>query len=143
MLYHAYHGSPLHAWGELGLRAKLSRKFKATADSQHSHLTAKNVLNRNFTAGSASSARVSDIIYIQTIEGFLYLTAILDLYDRQVIGWSLSTRPSTQETTLPAWRMALKNRAVKSGIYYILAAVFNMPVRSLPIRLNLTELSAA
>ena len=103
---------------ELGLKSKLSRKFRVTTDSQHNHLTADNVLNRNFTASSASRAWVSDITYIPTMEGFLYLTAILDLYDRQVIGWSLSTRLHTEETTLPAWRMAVKNRAVVSGMIF-------------------------
>ena len=103
---------------ELGLKSKLNRKFKATTDSQHRHLVADNVLNRNFIALSSSRAWVSDITYIPTTEGFLYLTAILDLYDRQVIGWSLSTRLHTEETTLPAWRMALKNRSVLSGLIF-------------------------
>lgn len=103
---------------ELGLRSKLSRKFRVTTDSQHRHGTVDNILNRNFTIQAASRAWVSDITYIPTTEGFLYLTAILDLFDRKVVGWSLSTRLTTEATTLPAWRMAVKNSAVAAGMIF-------------------------
>ena len=103
---------------ELGLKARRTKKFKATTDSQHNCPVADNVLNRNFTAQSASRAWVSDITYIPATEGFLYLTAILDLFDRKVVGWSLGTRLHTEVTTLPAWRMAVRNRAVASGMIF-------------------------
>jgi transposase InsO family protein len=48
---------------------------------------------------------VSDITYIRVKEGFLYLTTVLDLYDRKIIGWSLSSGMSVEETSLAAWRM--------------------------------------
>ena len=103
---------------ELGLRSKLGRKYRATTDSKHSHRIADNVLSRNFTVPSASRAWVSDITYIRTTEGFLYLTVIVDLYDRCVIGWSLSSRLTTEKTSLPAWRMAIGNRPVRSGMIF-------------------------
>ena len=53
-------------------------------------------------------AWVSDIIYIQTKEGFAYLTTIMDLYGRKIIGWSLDNGMSTEETILGAWKMAIK-----------------------------------
>lgn len=61
---------------------------------------------------------MSDITYIQTKEGFLYLTTIIDLYDRKIIGWSLSNGMSTEETSLAAWKMALKNRIVQKGLIF-------------------------
>ncbi|PKH67865.1 hypothetical protein CXF59_06155 [Flavobacterium sp. ALD4] len=55
-----------------------------------------------------SKVWVSDITYIQTKEGFVYLTTIMDLYDRKIIGWSLSDKMSKEKTTLGAWKMAVK-----------------------------------
>jgi transposase InsO family protein len=103
---------------ELGLRSKVSKKFKVTTDSKHSYLIVNNVLNREFSVAQSSKVWVSDITYIRTKEGFLYLTMIMDLYDRKVIGWSLSDGLSTDETTLAAWKMAVKNRTPKKGLIF-------------------------
>lgn len=70
---------------ELGLKSKLSKKFKVTIDSKHSCLVVENLLNRNFMVTNPSRVWVSDITYIQTKEGFLYLSTIIDLYDRKMI----------------------------------------------------------
>lgn len=94
---------------ELGLRSKLSKKFKITTNSKHNYLVVENVLNRNFIVEKPAQVWVSDITYIQTKEGFLYLTTVMDLYDRKIIGWSLSDTMSTKETSLAAWKMAIKN----------------------------------
>jgi transposase InsO family protein len=64
---------------ELGLSSKLSKKFKVTTDSKHNYLVVENVLDRNFMVTNPSRVWVSDITYIQTKEGFLYLTTIIDL----------------------------------------------------------------
>lgn len=103
---------------ELGLRSKLSKKFKVTTDSKHNYLVVENILDRNFMVTNPSRVWVSDITYIQTKEGFLYLTTIIDLYDRKMIGWSLSNGMSTEETTLAAWKMAIKNRTVQKGLVF-------------------------
>ena len=103
---------------ELGLRSKLSKKFKVTTDSKHNYLIVDNVLNRNFMVTQPSKVWVSDITYIQTKEGFLYLTTVIDLFDRKLIGWSLSNTMSTNDTSLAAWRMAIKNRDVKKGLIF-------------------------
>lgn len=103
---------------ELGLRSKLSKKFKVTTDSKHNYLVVENVLNRNFIVANPSRVWVSDITYIQTKEGFLYLTTIIDLYDRKMIGWSLSNGMNTEETTLAAWKMAIRNRLVQKGLIF-------------------------
>lgn len=103
---------------ELGLRSKLSRKFKVTTNSKHNYLLVENVLDRNFTVAAPSEVWVSDITYIHTKEGFLYLTAVIDLYDRKVIGWSLSGGMSTEGTSLVAWKMAVKNRKIVDGLIF-------------------------
>ncbi|WP_304529136.1 IS3 family transposase [Flavobacterium sp. ALD4] len=73
---------------ELGLRSKLSKKFKVTTNSNHNYLVVENVLNREFVVKMPSKFWVSDITYLQTKEGFVYLTTIMDVYDRKIIGWS-------------------------------------------------------
>ena len=78
----------------------------------------ENVLNRQFLVSQPSKAWVSDITYIHTKEGFLYLTIIMDLYDRKIIGWSLSDGMSTNETTLASWKMAIRNRSVQKGLIF-------------------------
>lgn len=103
---------------ELGLRSKLSKKFKATTDSKHNYLVVENILDRGFAVDQPSKVWVSDITYIQTKEGFLYLTTIIDLYDRKMIGWSLSNGMSTEETSLAAWKMAIRNRSVQKGLIF-------------------------
>lgn len=103
---------------ELGLKSKLSKKFKITTDSKHNYLLVENVLNRQFVVPQPSKAWVSDITYIHTKEGFLYLTTVMDLYDRKIIGWSLSDGMSTNETTLASWKMAIRNRNVQNGLIF-------------------------
>lgn len=103
---------------QLGLYSKLSKKFKVTTDSKHNYLVVENILNRQFSVSKPSKVWVSDITYIHTKEGFLYLTTIIDLYDRKIIGWSLSDGMSTNETTLASWKMAIRNRNVEAGLIF-------------------------
>jgi putative transposase len=76
----------------LGVRAKQSKKFKATTNSKHNLQVAKNVLDRQFTKTEANQAWVSDITYVWTDEGWLYLVVFIDLWSRRVLGWSISER---------------------------------------------------
>ncbi|WP_312903152.1 IS3 family transposase [Chryseobacterium taichungense] len=103
---------------ELCLRSKLSKKFKVTTNSKHNYLVVENVLDTNFIAEKPAQVWVSDITYIQTKEGFLYLTTVIDLYDRKIIGWSLSNGMSTEETSLSAWKMAAKNRKIGESLIF-------------------------
>ena len=103
---------------QLGLYSKLSKKFKITTDSKHNYLVVENILNRKFLVSQPSKVWVSDITYIHTKEGFLYLTTIMDLYDRKIIGWSLSDGMSTNETTLASWKMAIRNRNITTGLIF-------------------------
>ena len=92
--------------------SKHRKKFKVTTNSNHSYPVCRNLLNRNFNPSRLNQVWVSDITYIKTQKGWLYLTTIIDLYDRQVIGWSLSTRLYTSQTIIPAWKMAVSKRKI-------------------------------
>lgn len=103
---------------QLGLKPILKRKFKLTTDSSHTYYTAPNIVNRNFKVTAPSKVWVSDITYLQTLDGFLYLTVIIDLFDRKVIGWSIGSALSTISTTLPALEMAVKNRKFSDWLIF-------------------------
>jgi len=74
----------------MGIRSKYSKKYRTTTDSNHNYPVAENILNREFNVAGPGKAYVSDITYIPTNEGFIYLTNVLDLFDRKFIGWSMS-----------------------------------------------------
>lgn len=93
-----------------GIRAVHKKKFVVTTDSKHSYPVVENKLDRDFSAEHAGKKWVSDITYVRTAAGWLYLTVILDLYDRKVIGWSQSTDMTAENTIMTAWKMAVGNR---------------------------------
>jgi transposase InsO family protein len=99
----------------LNLRAKAAKKFKATTNSNHSLPIAPNLLNQNFEASQPNQKWVSDITYLWTDEGWLYLAVIVDLYSRRVIGWSMSER-MTASLVCDALQMALFRRKMPTGI---------------------------
>jgi putative transposase len=77
---------------QAGLACKTKRKFKATTDSKHNLPIAPNLLDRQFHAAQPNQKYVGDITYIHTQEGWLYLAVVIDLFSRQVVGWSMSER---------------------------------------------------
>jgi putative transposase len=93
-----------------GLKAVHAKKFVVTTDSKHKYPVVENKLDRNFTADNKAKTWVSDITYIRTMKGWLYLTIILYLFDRKVIGWSLSVDMTAENTSIAAWKMAIRNR---------------------------------
>ena len=98
-----------------GLRAKAARKFKATTNSRHNLPVAANLLEQDFTAKAPNQKYVSDITYLWTEEGWLYLATVIDLYSRMVIGWSLSER-MTAQLVCDALEMALNRRGKPTGV---------------------------
>lgn len=98
-----------------GLRAKAARKYKATTNSNHKLPVAPNLLEQDFTATVPNQKWVSDITYIQTGEGWLYLAVVLDLYSRLVVGWSMSER-MTVDLVSDALTMALWRRKMPTGV---------------------------
>jgi putative transposase len=77
---------------ELGLEGRRKRRFRATTDSRHRFPVAPNILMRDFEVEAPNTAWVTDITYIATLEGWLYLAVILDLFSRKVVGYALSER---------------------------------------------------
>jgi len=77
---------------KLGLRCKQRRKFKATTNSRHSLPVAKNLLAQRFTADTPSRAWLSDITYVPTDEGWLYLVGHKDLCSRKIVGYAMGER---------------------------------------------------
>ena len=75
-----------------GIKSRVKRKYKATTDSNHNLPVAENILNREFTAASRNTKWLSDITYIWTDEGWLYLAGILDVFDGAIVGWSMNSR---------------------------------------------------
>ena len=100
-----------------GLKAKTKRKFKVTTDSKHHFPVAPNLLNREFTPEEPNQKWASDITYIWTAEGWLYLAVVMDLFSRAIVGWSMSER-MTRELVIDAFVMATKRRNPPSGLLH-------------------------
>ena len=98
-----------------GLRAVWRRKFIHTTDSRHGLPIADNVLNRHFTPATANAAWVSDITYIRTRSGWLYLAAVLDLYSRKIVGWAMAPNMPA-ELVCSALQMAITQRQPPAGL---------------------------
>ena len=99
----------------MGLRARAARKYKATTNSNHNLPVAPNILQQNFNAPAANRVWVSDITYIWTDEGWLYLAVVLDLYSRAIVGWSINERMTSKlvgDAIWMAWWRRLRPKGV-------------------------------
>jgi transposase InsO family protein len=103
---------------ELGLKSILRRKFVITTDSNHTYPIAKNILDRNFECSSIGEKWVSDITYIRVNDDWNYLTTIMDLADRKIVGWSLSEDMTVENTIWRAWTSAISTRKTKSNFIF-------------------------
>jgi putative transposase len=99
--------------GQLGARPR--KAYRVTTKSNHGHPVAENLLQRHFAVPTANTVWVSDITYIATAEGWMYLCAVLDLYSRRVVGWSMDKGLGT-ELAVRAVRMALLVRRPLRGL---------------------------
>ena len=88
-----------------GIRAKGKRRFKVTTDSNHDLPIAPNLLERQFSVAKPDRVWVGDITYIAADEGWLFLAVVIDLFSRQVVGWSLRA-DMTSSSVIDALRMA-------------------------------------
>lgn len=100
-----------------GLRAKAAKKWQATTHSSHCLPVVANTLQRQFTVSQPNRVWAGDITYVWTMEGWLYLAVLLDLYSRAVIGWAMGPR-LTGDLTEQALRMALKTRQPQAGLLH-------------------------
>jgi transposase InsO family protein len=100
-----------------GLNPKPHRRFVVTTDSDHALPIAPNLLEQDFTAVRPNQKWVSDITYIPTDEGFLFLAGTIDLFSRKVVGWALDERMD-RGLVLKALDMAIRDRAPAAGVIH-------------------------
>jgi putative transposase len=100
-----------------GLEARRKRRFRTTTDSTHGRPVAPNLLERDFTAEAPNRVWVTDITYIWTLDGWLYLAAILDLFSRRVVGWAMSNS-LRRDIALEALGQALRQRRPAPGLIH-------------------------
>ncbi|MBK9125338.1 MAG: IS3 family transposase [Chloroflexi bacterium] len=94
---------------QMGLQTKGRRRFKTTTQRDATHRRAPNLLAGDFTAKQSNEKWLSDITYIATREGWLYLAGIQDVFSRRIVGWAMSDRP-TKTLVCDAWRLAVGRR---------------------------------
>jgi transposase InsO family protein len=119
--------------GELSLRCKTKKKFKATTYSKHDLPIANNILQREFDVKEPNKVYAGDITYIWTREGWLYLAVVIDLFSRQVVGWSMAARMQSK----------LVNDALMMAVWArkpVIRAWFGTPIAAANMRLTVIGL---
>ena len=102
----------------LGLRCKQKRKFKATTNSSHTLPLAPNLLDRQFAVATPNCAWVTDITYVATDEGWLYLAGIKDLFNGELVGYAMSDRMATTLVSQALFRAVAAKRPAKGLIHH-------------------------
>jgi transposase InsO family protein len=102
---------------KLGLKAKTPKRYKVTTDSNHSFKVAPNLVDRKFSIDVPNTTWAADITYLWTMEGWLYLAVIIDLFSRQVVGWAMDKHMKVQ-LTLDALAMAYFRRKPEPGLIH-------------------------
>jgi putative transposase len=102
---------------ELGLRSRTVKKYKATTNSNHSLPVQENKLNQQFEAQAPNQVWMADITYVPTDEGWLYLASIMDLFDRQIVGWYVD-KQMTKELVLKALDRAYEQKQPKGPVLH-------------------------
>jgi putative transposase len=100
-----------------GIVARRKRRFRRTTDSNHPHPIAPNVLERQFHVSRPNKVWVTDVTYVWTLEGWLYLAVILDLCSRRVVGWAASEN-NDRQLALDALNRALMTRPTSPGLLH-------------------------
>ena len=100
-----------------GLGARRRKRYRSTTDSTHGFLVAENLLNRGFDVLKPNGVWASDITYIPTAEGWLYLCTVMDLHSRRIVGWSMSSRMKS-DLVVQALLMALLRRRPSRGLIF-------------------------
>jgi len=102
---------------KLKLKAKTPKRYKVTTDSNHSYTIAPNLVNRQFSVDAPNKLWTTDITYLWTMEGWMYLAVVLDLFSRQVVGWAMDKHMKVQ-LTLDALAMAYWRRKPEPGLIH-------------------------
>jgi len=100
-----------------GIRSRTVRKYKQTTNSKHSMPVHENLLGQDFSADAPNRKWVTDITYIPTREGWLYLASVMDLYSRKIVGWHMGER-MTKELAMNALRKAYWRRQPESDLIH-------------------------
>lgn len=100
-----------------GIAAKQKRRYKQTTKANGAHPVAPNLIDRNFAAVGPNEKWTTDITYIPTLEGWLYLAVVLDLFSRRIVGWAMSAR-MTSDLVLDALHMAIRERKPAIGLIH-------------------------
>jgi putative transposase len=100
-----------------GIECKQRRRYRVTTDSRHRLPVAENVLNREFAVAKPNQAWVTDITYLWTFEGWLYVAAVVDLFSRRVVGWSANSH-MRESLVSDALQMALCRRRPEPGLLH-------------------------
>jgi putative transposase len=102
---------------EHGIRARHKRRYQATTDSKHGLPVAENLLNRHFNPAAPNQVWTADLTYVWTDEGWLYLAVVLDLFNREIVGWSIKPR-MTADIVVEALTMAWFRRKPAPGLLH-------------------------
>lgn len=102
---------------ENGLKARTRRRFRRTTESGHGLPVAPNLLARRFVAGAPNQAWVGDITYVWTLEGWMYLAVLIDVYSRRVVGWAMR-KSLARDLAVAALRRALACRRPSPGLVH-------------------------
>ncbi|HSW61874.1 MAG TPA: DDE-type integrase/transposase/recombinase, partial [Dissulfurispiraceae bacterium] len=103
---------------KLGIGCKQVKKFKATTDSKHNHPVAENLLNQEFQATAPNQVWVTDITYIPTEEGWLYLSGHKDIFTKDIVGYAMSERMTKQLISESLFRAVAAKRPPKGLIHH-------------------------
>jgi transposase InsO family protein len=101
----------------MGLIVKQKRKYKVTTDSKHDFPVAENVLERQFSPPEANQVWATDITYLWTLQGWIYLAVVIDLYSRRIIGWAMDSRMK-KALVIRALMMAINLRYPPPGLLH-------------------------
>ena len=102
---------------EHNIKSKTVKKYKATTNSNHSLPVSPNHLNQNFNVEAPGKAWVTDITYVWTSQGWLYLATVMDLFSRRIIGWAMDKR-MTKELVILALQRAIGRQPPQKGLIY-------------------------
>jgi putative transposase len=100
-----------------GIAAKQKKRYKRTTKANGAHPVTPNLLNQDFSAAAPNKKWTTDITYIPTLEGWLYLAVVLDLFSRRVVGWAMSAR-MTSNLVIDAFKMAVRQRQPAIGLIH-------------------------
>lgn len=103
---------------KMGIQSQIRAKWTSTTNSSHQLPVAANLLARRFNNWELGQAWVSDITYLPSRQGWLYLTTVMDLADRQVIGWALSDNLKARQTSLTAFKKACQRRPIDGDLLF-------------------------